>query len=87
MSLFKKNEKRKVYINEKGTNDYGAQLMPQCYIKYNGQNLPLQSEYYKNGLPLMTDNHGLSYYTVVDGKRIDLEGHPAETKRPRYTFR
>ena len=64
-------ERRKVYAKQGSLPN-----IPQYYIKINNQAYPLQDMYNRNGYPLCTDDNGISYYTVINGRRVELEGHP-----------
>lgn len=68
-------EKRKVYAT-KGS----LPNIPQYYIKIDNRKVLLQDSYNRTGMPLLTDNNGISFYTLWNGVRIELEGHPYERK-------
>ena len=67
---------RTVFIDDKVYNPQRGCKVAQCYITIDKHKEYIQDVKNKIGLPLLTDNNGMTHYTIYKGQRVDLKEHP-----------
>lgn len=71
---------RTVHVDSNVYNPQRGCKVAQCYITIDKHKEYIQDVKNKIGLPLLTDNWGITHYTVYKGQKIELVDHPYDKK-------